>query len=104
MLRTIHELRPRKKERFFIGNFFSNANTIIETVKRAEDGNGLIVRFYESQRRRGNVTLICAFPLGHVQKVNLLEEEQETLIPDGNQVTLFVKPYEIVSLRLVQDV
>ena len=82
----------------------SAPNIIIETVKRAEDGNGLIVRFYESQRRRGNVTLICAFPLAQVQKVNLLEEEQETLIPDGNQVTLFVKPYEIVSLRLVQVV
>ena len=75
-----------------------------QDTERAEDGNGLIVRFYESQRRRGNVTLTCAFPLRHVQKVNLLEEEQETLIPDGNQVTLFVKPYEIVSLRLVQDV
>ena len=79
----------------------SEPNIIIETVKRAEDGNGLIVRFYESQRRRGDVTLICAFPLAQVQKVNLLEEAQETLIPDGNLVTLFVKPYEIVSLRLV---
>jgi alpha-mannosidase len=82
----------------------SAPNIIIETVKRAEDGNGLIVRFYESQRRRGDVTLICAFPLAQVQKANLLEEEQETLIPDGNQVTFFVKPYEIVSLRLVQEV
>jgi alpha-mannosidase len=46
------------------------------------------------------VTLTCAFPLARVEKVNLLEETQATLSPEGNQVTLFVKPYEIVSLRL----
>ena len=80
----------------------SAPNIIVETVKRAEDGDGLIVRFYESQRRRGAVTLTCAFPLARVEKVNLLEETQETLTPEGNQVTLFVRPYEIISLRLRQ--
>jgi alpha-mannosidase len=79
----------------------SAQNIIIETIKRAEDGNGYIVRFYESQRRRGDVTLRAAFPLGTVEKVNLLEETQETLSPQGNEVTLAVRPYEIVSLRLV---
>jgi alpha-mannosidase len=80
----------------------SAPNIVVETVKRAEDGDGLIVRFYESQRRRGPVTLTCAFPLARVDRVNLLEETQETLAPQGNQVTLFVRPYEIVSLRLRQ--
>jgi alpha-mannosidase len=78
----------------------SAPHIVVETVKRAEDGDGLVVRFYESQRRRGHVTLTCAFPLARVEKVNLLEETQATLSPEGNQVTLFVKPYEIVSLRL----
>jgi alpha-mannosidase len=31
----------------------SAPNVIIETIKRAEDGNGIIVRLYESQRKRG---------------------------------------------------
>jgi alpha-mannosidase len=79
----------------------SAPNIVVETVKRAEDGDGLIMRFYESQRRRGAVTLTCAFPLARVEKVNLLEETQETLTPEGNRVTLFVRPYEIVSLRLL---
>ena len=78
----------------------SSPNIIIETIKRAEDGNGYIVRFYEHNRKRGNVTLETAFPLSQVEKVNLLEEPQETLTPQGNQVTLFVKPFEIVTLRL----
>ena len=79
----------------------SSSNIILETIKRAEDGDGFIVRFYESQRQRGPVTLTAAFPLARVEKVNLLEETQEVLEPDGSQVTLFVKPYEIVSLRVV---
>jgi len=79
----------------------TSSNIIIETVKLAENGNGLIVRFYESQRRRGPVTLMSAFPLARVEKVNLLEEFQAELSPQGNQVTLSVRPYEIVSLRLI---
>jgi alpha-mannosidase len=38
------------------------ANVVIETVKRAEDGNGVIVRLYESQRRRGADHPDCGFP------------------------------------------
>ncbi len=79
----------------------SSPNIIIETIKRAEDGDGIIVRFYESQRRRGEVNITAAFPLERVEKVNLLEENQETLTPQGNQVTLFVRPFEIFSLRLI---
>ncbi|MDY6877235.1 MAG: alpha-mannosidase [Chloroflexota bacterium] len=76
-------------------------NVVIETIKQAEDGNGIIVRFYESQRRRGEVTLMAGFALDGVWRTDLLEEDQVALTPDGNQVSLAVKPYEIVTLRLV---
>ena len=77
------------------------SNVVVETIKRAEDGEGLIVRLYESQRRRGEVTLTTAFPLAAVHRSNLLEENQAELTLEGNRVTLFVKPHEIVTLRLV---
>jgi alpha-mannosidase len=75
-------------------------NIVIETVKQAEDGQGLIVRLYESHRRRGEVTLTAGFQLASVYRTNLLEENQAALTPQGRQVTLFVRPYEIVTLRL----
>lgn len=59
----------------------SAPNIVIETIKRAEAGDGYIVRFYESQRRRGLVTLTTAFSLARVEKVNLLEETLETHTP-----------------------
>jgi len=76
-------------------------NIVIETVKQAEDGNGVIVRLYESQRQRCPVTLTTGFDLADAWHTNLLEENQTALTLDGNNVTLFVKPYEIVTLRLV---
>lgn len=76
-------------------------NVVMETVKQAEDGDGVIVRFYESQRHRDAVTLTASFDLREVWRTDLLEENQEALEPEGNQVTLPVKPYEIVTLRLV---
>ena len=76
-------------------------NIVVETIKRAEDGHGLIVRFYESQRRRGPATLTAGFDLEQVWRTNLLEENQVALAPESRSVSLFVKPYEIVTLRLV---
>lgn len=79
----------------------SSPNIIIETVKQAEDGNGLIIRLYESQRKRGSITLNTAFPLERVEIVNLLEETQNLLNTKDNQVSFHIKPYEIVTMRLV---
>jgi alpha-mannosidase len=77
------------------------ANIVVETIKRAEDGDGLIVRLYESQRRRGQARLSLSFKIASAWRTNLLEENQEALAPDGNTLTLSVRPYEIVTLRLV---
>ncbi len=76
-------------------------NIIIETIKKAEDGNDLIIRLYESQRHRGPVTLTTNFTIHSAWQTNLLEEKQRQLSPNGNQIKLSFKPYEIVTLRLI---
>jgi alpha-mannosidase len=75
-------------------------NVVIETVKRAEDGQGIIVRLYETQRKRSLVTLVAGFPLKAAWRANILEENQQTLDVDGNTVKFEVKPYQIVTVRL----
>ena len=90
---------PRSGHSSFIST--DRPDIIIETIKCAEDGHGLIVRFYEGQRQRGLVTVMAGFDLAHVWRTNLLEEDQAELTPAGKSVSLFVKPYEIVTLRLV---
>ena len=76
------------------------ANVVIETIKRAEDDDGIIVRMYETQRQRGTVTLTTSFNLAQAWHVNLIEDEQTELPVNQNQVSVFIKPFEIVTLRL----
>ncbi|HEU5013525.1 MAG TPA: alpha-mannosidase [Roseiflexaceae bacterium] len=76
-------------------------NVVIETIKRAEDGNGMIVRLYESQRQRGPVTLHASFPLAGAWRTNLLEDDKEQLETSDNNVRFDITPYQIVTLRLV---
>lgn len=76
-------------------------NVVIETIKRAEDGSGLIVRLYEDQRSRGPFTLETGFNLASAHICNLLEENQETVAVQGNRVHLDISPYQIITLRLV---
>ncbi|KXK19873.1 MAG: putative alpha-mannosidase [Chloroflexi bacterium OLB15] len=79
----------------------NSANAIIETVKQAQDGDGIIVRLYEHQRARGKVQLQVGFPLQAAYRCNLLEENELALEADGNSVTFELTPYQIMTLRLV---
>ncbi|MEW5938204.1 MAG: alpha-mannosidase [Chloroflexota bacterium] len=78
----------------------SSPNVIIETVKRAEDGDGIIVRLYESQRRRGPVRVKFGFGVETVWETNLLEENESALTVEGDSVLLNLRPYQIVTLRV----
>ena len=78
----------------------STQNVIIETVKMAENRNGIIVRLYESQRKRGQVKVIAGFGLEAAWTTNLLEENESALSVEGDSVILDLKPYQIVTLRM----
>jgi alpha-mannosidase len=71
-------------------------------LKRAHDGDGLVLRVYEQHGVRGATTLSFDRPFSRVTRVNLLEEEVEgeEVIHDGATVTLTVRPFEIVTLLL----
>ncbi|MCB0127118.1 MAG: alpha-mannosidase, partial [Caldilineaceae bacterium] len=85
-----------------INSFVSvdSPNVVIETVKQADDGDGIIVRLYECGRTRGEVTLQTGMAVNEAWSTNLLEENQETLAVDGKNVTIPIRPYAIVTVRL----
>ncbi len=78
-------------------------NLVIETIKKAQDGNGLIIRLYESQRGRGPFTLHAGFPIEKAHRTNILEENQETLKVEENQISGNYKPYQIITLRVIPE-
>ena len=73
---------------------------IIETVKQAEDGDGLIVRLYEHERTQREFDLRAGFPLAEVHRCNLLEENADCLDATGKKARLRARPYQIMTLRL----
>jgi alpha-mannosidase len=75
-------------------------NVIIETVKQAEDGDGLIVRLYESQRKRGPARLQFGCAVDSAWITNLLEENESALNVDASSIQLNLTPYQIVTLRV----
>jgi alpha-mannosidase len=80
----------------------SSPNVIIETVKRAEDGDGIIVRLYESQRKRGPVQLRVGFAVEAAWETNLLEENETELSVENDSILLDVRPFQIMTIRLVE--
>jgi alpha-mannosidase len=75
-------------------------NLIIEAVKRAEDGDGVIVRLYEAYRRRGCARLVTNGRFSRATRTDLLERDQEELGIHGGAVELPYRPFEIITLRL----
>ncbi len=86
-------------------------NVIVETIKQAEDGNGVIVRLYECNRQRGWIRLRIGFPIQAAYVCDLLEENREELKVQekgdekegekGQQIRLNLAPFQIVTLRLI---
>ncbi len=78
------------------------ANVVVETVKPSEDGHGYVLRLYEADRRRGPVTLRFGRPIRRVWRCDLLERNLRELKVEENCVELWLRPFEIVSLRCVE--
>lgn len=76
-------------------------NIIIETVKPAENGDGIIVRLYDCENSLTKATLTFAEGmLESVEECNLMEEKEADIEACGNSFTVSVKPYEIKTYRV----
>ncbi len=76
------------------------ANVLVDTVKKAEDSDALIVRMYEAYNKRVDTTLTFAFQPKRVMLCDLMERELEEVAVNGNSVNITANPYEIVTLKV----
>ncbi|MDQ6652042.1 MAG: glycosyl hydrolase-related protein, partial [Acidobacteriota bacterium] len=76
-------------------------NVILTAIKKAEDGDGLIFRFYEWAGKTGDVAITVPAGATSATLTNLMEQsEGSPLTVSKDQVTVPVHPYEIVSVRV----
>ncbi len=84
-------------------SFFSvdNPAVVIDTVKKAEDSDDIILRLYESHGGHQKVTLTTSLPLKKWRIVDLLEGNAAPEVSaKSGSLQLNLRPFDLVSLRL----
>mgnify|MGYP001623967412 CR=1 FL=1 len=79
----------------------SAPNVIIETVKPACDGTGVILRLYEAEKTGCRIVLKVSVPFREAVETNMLEEEQGSL-GAGPEIPLDFRAFEIKTIKLVR--
>ncbi|HEX8551624.1 MAG TPA: alpha-mannosidase [Abditibacteriaceae bacterium] len=77
-------------------------NLVLDTIKKAEDSDALIVRLYETHGARGKATISLEMPFTSARRCNLLEDEGEEVETRRGEIEISYAPYEIISLKLAQ--
>lgn len=77
-----------------------SASTIVEVIKQAEDGEGLVLRAFDSHGTHDSVRFSFASTLHGVTETDLLEEPQNDVDHDERNFSARFSPYEIKSFRL----
>lgn len=74
-------------------------NIIVESIKWAEKGKAFIVRLYEAGKTGTKVTIRFNAAIRSVSETNLLEEKPMPLEMDGPKISIYMKAFEIKTLR-----
>jgi alpha-mannosidase len=76
---------------------------ILDTVKRAEDSEDLILRIYEAHGCHCHAGVFTSLPFSNAKKNDLLERDlaKSGKLPiHSGCIPLELKPFEVVTLRL----
>ena len=75
-------------------------HVIVDTIKKAEDDNNIIIRVYETYNKRGKVKVNCFKNITRVVECNLMEEETGPVEFNDQSFWFQINPYEIKTLKL----
>ena len=76
-------------------------NIMADTVKMAEDGNGVILRLYEYENKRGKASLKFNGALAQIWECDLMENNLSEIPHDEHEFHFCYKPYEIKTFRVI---
>ncbi|MCL4523619.1 MAG: alpha-mannosidase [Acidobacteria bacterium] len=77
------------------------ANVVLTAIKKAEDDDGIMIRFYESAGRETQVKLRLPPGAARAVETNLMEKEEKALsIEKNGEVVVSTRPYEIKTVKL----
>ncbi|MBE5967561.1 MAG: alpha-mannosidase [Lachnospiraceae bacterium] len=76
------------------------ANIVMETIKEAEDGSGIIIRMYESENALTKAHIQLGVTASSIVECNLIEEEGENVPAVGDGFDIEIKPYEVKTYKI----
>jgi len=76
-------------------------NVILETIKKAENGNSIVLRTFETYGKRANAQISLGFDIKEAYLTDLMENKIKRLEIKDNSVSLNFKPYEINTIMVV---
>jgi alpha-mannosidase len=79
-------------------------NVLVEVVKQELDGEGTIVRLYETYGMRSDVVMTLNRTPKAVKLTTMLEDELEDANWSGNEVRFSIKPYEILTFKIKEPI
>lgn len=74
---------------------------VIETIKKAEDDDSVIVRLYEAYNKKADAVIKTGFDFCEAYLCDLMENNTKKLENDGRSVRIKASNYEIITLKFV---
>jgi len=75
-------------------------NVIVSAMKKAEDENSLVVRFYEWAGKQGDVRLKLPAGARSASETNMMEKPIGEIPLRNGTITVSTKPYEIRTVKV----
>lgn len=76
------------------------SNIVIDCIKKAEDGDDLIVRCYEAYGGRGPASIQFDRPVASASETNVLEESDVPAGVSGAEIRFDVAPFELKTFKV----
>jgi alpha-mannosidase len=71
---------------------------VLDTIKRAEDSDALVLRLYEAHGGRGVARVRLAAPVGRARLANALEEEEADVELEDGVLVLPYRPHQVLTV------
>lgn len=76
------------------------SNVVIDTVKPAEDGDGIVLRLYESARRTSKARVVIGIPASSACLCDMKETDGASLAAIDGVIEFDIKPFEVKTVRV----
>jgi alpha-mannosidase len=97
-LQTLKHQGPLPAEHSFVQ--VSGVNVVLTAIKKPENGDGIVLRFYEWAGKEGDVGVTAPPDATSVTENDLMEKSIEPVSLANSLVSVPIKPYEIKTLKL----